>query len=674
MPARGLHIAEDGFVLPRDWLTLSTVVYGSSGSGKTVFGKVCAEEAHKAGVRFCIVDIKGDYYGLKSSADGNKDGIPVVIVGGDHAELPLAKDKDKLVEQARFLAELIAGSEHSFILDLEHLSKGKQIAFLGTFFERLYEVNRDPLLLIMDEAQRYAPQKPMPGIPMETLGAVEDIVKLGRKHGIGRMLLTQRGSGLSKETSEICDMMVAFRTPGTLDQGRAKDWLNANVTKIHTDEVMPLISGLDTGQAIFASNHPDLRRGKEPMIHLGQVRRSETFDSSATPRIGKRKLEPKRLAKADLEALTAKMQEYIEEAEANDPKKLQAEMARLKRELAKREKEDAARIARMTEQADRISEQEDAIAELMKVLDDPLIEMHQVIPVGLPEEVETLIKETLVLRDGVMRSTDGLDRCAAKLQRHLDGLRETGAAIEELENPKPYSDTLKRNEPTRRAGMIVKGGKQPPNPPPPARGVSRPPAPPRGSGSRIPPLPPERKHVSMIKPPVLNETERATLSGPQRKVLDSVAWWASIGIDQPSKQQVGIMAGYRIGKKISGNYSNVLGQLRTMELIDYPEGNVSLTETGRTMAQALDIEPTTEALQSAIFARLRDTEKKVLRVYVDAYPEALDKLEAGARAGYTLGDKVSGNYSNMLGRLHTLDLIEYPTRGFARASDVLFLD
>jgi len=75
--------------LPLEWLTLSSVVYGARGSGKTTLGSVIGEEAYKAGQRFCAIDVKGDWWGLKATADGKGAGIPVVIFGGDHQDVPL---------------------------------------------------------------------------------------------------------------------------------------------------------------------------------------------------------------------------------------------------------------------------------------------------------------------------------------------------------------------------------------------------------------------------------------------------------------------------------------------------------------------------------------------------------------------------------------------------------
>jgi len=316
----------DSLSLPLDWIQLATVVYGSRGAGKTSLGRVAAEESFRQGQRFCAIDLKGDWHGLGSSADGRSEGIPVVVFGGEHAHVPLEPDA------GAFVGETVAGLAQSVVLDFELFSKGKQIRFLASFFETLYHHNREPLLLLLDEAQRYAPQKPGPD-EARTLGAVQDLVKLGRKHGIGLVLFTQRGAGLSKEVSELCDMLVAFRTPGPLDQDRIKEWLDANTTKAQRDEVMGRLSGLATGTAVFASGHPELKT-----FGVYPVRRPWTFDSSATPKIGERRAEPKRLATPDLETLKTKMAAAIERAKADDPKELRKQIAERDKRIAELEK------------------------------------------------------------------------------------------------------------------------------------------------------------------------------------------------------------------------------------------------------------------------------------------------------------------------------------------------
>jgi hypothetical protein len=52
-------------------------VYRARGSGQTSLDAVMAEEVTAAKQRFCAIDLKGDWYGLESTADGKHAGIPV---------------------------------------------------------------------------------------------------------------------------------------------------------------------------------------------------------------------------------------------------------------------------------------------------------------------------------------------------------------------------------------------------------------------------------------------------------------------------------------------------------------------------------------------------------------------------------------------------------------------
>jgi hypothetical protein len=180
----------------------------------------------------------------------------------------------------------------------------------------------------------------------------------------------------------------------------------------------------------------------------------------------------------------------------------------------------------------------------------------------------------------------------------------------------------------------------------------------------------ERRVVAQVE-----DGERGPLEGGEQKVLDSLAWWASAGVTKPTKIQAGFLAGYRVGKKVGGRYGNLLGSLRARQLIDYPTTDtVELTNAGAILGQLPAEELTTEALQAAIFKRLDECESRVLKVLVDAYPDPLTKQECGARADYTVGDKVGGRFGNILGALRSLDLIDYPTTSMVVALPVLFLE
>jgi hypothetical protein len=86
------HRGHNDLSLPLDIVTMRTAVYGDSGAGKTTFARLLAEKVHDAQHRFCAIDLKNDWYGLKSSADGASAGIPVVIFGGPRGDVKLFDD------------------------------------------------------------------------------------------------------------------------------------------------------------------------------------------------------------------------------------------------------------------------------------------------------------------------------------------------------------------------------------------------------------------------------------------------------------------------------------------------------------------------------------------------------------------------------------------------------
>jgi hypothetical protein len=584
-------------------MSLATVVYGARGSGKTTLGAVIAEEVTRAKQRFCAIDLKGDWYGLKSTADGRSDGIPVVVFGGDHQDVPLEDGS------GAFVAETIAGLEQSSIIDLEHFTKGRQIRWLADFQLALYHKNREPLVLLADEAQRYLPQRPMDPDSTRCLGAGEDVVKLGRKHGLGVVLFTQRGSGLNKEVAELCDLLVAFRTPGPLDQERIKDWLDANTTKVQRDEVMGRLSGLPTGTAVFASGHPDLK-----IFGVHAVRRRETFDSSATPKVGQRRKEPKQLAKPDLEVLREKMSAAIERAKADDPKELRKQLAAARAELAA-----AKRAAPAPPAAPR--------AEIRRV-------------------------EVPILKDGQIKR---LEAAQQRAENFLDKLRTPGGPLAHLAQVEEGVRTT-----LREISAAIGKAKAP-------EAAPRPAVP-----SRY--IPPERSLSERVSAPKArpqangHDTSGTGLTPYQQEILDALAWLESIGQNRPTRAAVAFVA-----KKShsSSTFERYVSALSRAGLLVAGDGTLRLTEAGRSAAHAPDEAPTVEALQAAVYERVTPYQAKLLRALIRIYPKTLTRDDLADAVQQSSSSSTFERYVSMLSGL---GLIEYPERGTIRAHPNLFLD
>lgn len=75
--------------LPLEAVTQTFALLGVRGSGKTHAAVVLVEQIVRAGQRVAVLDPLGVWWGLRAGADGGSAGLPVVIAGGDHGDVPL---------------------------------------------------------------------------------------------------------------------------------------------------------------------------------------------------------------------------------------------------------------------------------------------------------------------------------------------------------------------------------------------------------------------------------------------------------------------------------------------------------------------------------------------------------------------------------------------------------
>jgi hypothetical protein len=324
-------------------------------------------------------------------------------------------------------------------------------------------------------------------------------------------------------------------------------------------------------------------------------------------------VEPAARKELDLDALGEQIRATVERQKENDPA-----------ELRRRLRDAEARIAIVAEGAAREwrAKMEDALAQVAP---------HVV-------EVPVIDEATLRLIHGHVLD---VENAADRLNEQYERLREV-----------LYPIAANVRDALDRAAKAARQATEPPKSPPKQPRASAPPPPPA---------------------PV--EGTGTTVKRAEQRILDAIRWFGLIHAGTPpTKQQVGFLAGYRVGKSIGGTYGNTLGKLRSKGLIDYPSpGTVALTAEGARLANDPGIEVSNESVQDAVRARLKPAEVRVLDVLIAAWPHPLRKQEIGERAGYTVGPSIGGTFGNILGRLHnTLGVIEYPAPGEARASDALF--
>jgi hypothetical protein len=308
-----LHLSKD-LSLPVEAVTQTFAILAKRGAGKTYTAAVMVEEMLKAGLQLVVVDPVGVWWGLRSSADGQHEGLPIVIMGGEHGDLPLDVGAGELI------ADVVVEERLSVVLDLSPFRKGEQTRFVTDFAERLYQKNRQPLHLVLDEADAFAPQRPMKG-QERLLGAIEDLVRRGRARGIGVTLVTQRAAVLNKDVLTQAEVLIALRTIAPQDRDAIDAWIRVHGTPEQRDALMASLPSLPIGTAWWWSP------GWLDIFQRVQIRRKETFDSSATPQVGAVRWEPKTLAAVDLQRLRTRLAGGMARRNTADPRELRRRIA-----------------------------------------------------------------------------------------------------------------------------------------------------------------------------------------------------------------------------------------------------------------------------------------------------------------------------------------------------------
>lgn len=324
-----LRIA-DNLTLPLESVTETIGVIAKRRMGKSYTARRFAEQLFKADQQIVIVDPKGDHWGVLSAADGKAPGLPFVILGGEHGHVPLEVGAGELV------AKTIVEERVTALLDLSLFRKHEVATFMTAFLETLYRLKareqyRTPMMLIIDEADAIAPQRPMKG-EERMLGAAEDIVRRGGQRGIGCMLVTQRAAVINKNVLTQCQVIVALRTMAPQDLEALNAWIDVHGTEEERRTLMASLPSLPRGDAWFWSPGWPTADGIFQRVHVLPI---DTFDSGATPAPGERRIAPKQLADVDLDALRKQMAATIERAKAEDPRELRKQIADLKKQVSK---------------------------------------------------------------------------------------------------------------------------------------------------------------------------------------------------------------------------------------------------------------------------------------------------------------------------------------------------
>lgn len=249
---------------------MHTVVVGNSGSGKSTatrssFVEPLLDVQRRRGV---IIDPTGVWWGLRFRTDGSR-GYDVPIIGGQYGDVPLKpSDGDRL-------AQWIAENDGFCIVDVSEMMIGERHEFATAFFQSIYKHNKRPLHFIVDEADEFAPQNPLPET-RRMLHHFDRIVRRGRVRGFRVSMLTQRPAVLHKNVLSQANILIAMRLLGSQDRAAVLDWVKGQGDIEAGKQVLNTLAKLQTGEGwLWAPSLSILNRGRFPMF--------KTFDSMRTP-------------------------------------------------------------------------------------------------------------------------------------------------------------------------------------------------------------------------------------------------------------------------------------------------------------------------------------------------------------------------------------------------------
>jgi len=238
-------------------LTGRGFVTGKSGSGKSNSASVISEKLLDNGFGLLIVDIDGEYYGLKEEYE-------ILHAGADEeCDIQITED------HAEKMATLALEQNVPIILDISSfLDEDEAESVLTAVARHLFakaKKQKQPFLLLVEEVHEYIPENGSVG---ECGKMLIKIGKRGRKHGLGIVGISQRPADVKKDFITQCDWLVWHRLT----------WNNDTkiVRRILDSDYATAVEELDDGEGFLMSDWSE-------SVQRVQFHRKQTFDAGATP-------------------------------------------------------------------------------------------------------------------------------------------------------------------------------------------------------------------------------------------------------------------------------------------------------------------------------------------------------------------------------------------------------
>lgn len=284
-----------------DYANQGNSFIGIRSSGKSWGATKAAEELMDADIPIVAIDPIGVWPYLKSGINGNK-GYPVVVIGGQQADLPLSEDTIEDMVKAALKGRI------SIVIDLKGISTSNKSIWtriVVKVVETLMELNDlyGPRHVFIEEAAEFVPQKLNPGLNL-VYSRIESMARMGRNVGLGYTLINQRAEEISKAIFELSEQVFVFRQAGKNSLKSIKDWLDYRGLK--DKEITQTLPKMPTGHCWVINQEVEIQCHILP---------KKTFHPDPKERTQKL---PTNTIKADPSAFIAEIQQMLKDMEAEE--------------------------------------------------------------------------------------------------------------------------------------------------------------------------------------------------------------------------------------------------------------------------------------------------------------------------------------------------------------------
>lgn len=155
------------------------------------------------------------------------------------------------------------------------------------------------------------------------------------------------------------------------------------------------------------------------------------------------------------------------------------------------------------------------------------------------------------------------------------------------------------------------------------------------------------------------------LKASLQRVVDAIAWWHKIGLDQVPRSKACIVAGLSPKASTFGVY---VAELIRLGFVEAKSGALALTDRGLAIA-VVPFATTADGLKDVAESLLTSQQKTVFGIVYSAYPDSILRREVAERMGLSPSASTSGVY---IASVASFGLVYSSGPGVIRAADWLF--